>query len=316
MRLGIVGMGAIGASTARLADAFGHSITAVADADGAAVDDEGVDVQTALEQKQREGSLGEQTVEDALDAEYDCLLEVSPPSLGEAEPAFSHIATALDRDRHVVLGNKGPVALRYGELQELVLESEGQLRYESTIDGVLPVLSTIADIGPDHIVGVRGVFNGFANFILSRMTTERLGYEHVLAEAQDLGVADVDPTFDVEGTDSALTCSIIANELGSPDREFTLDDVDIQGITEVEGSAIDLAKEDGMTIRLIGEVQRDTLRVAPRTVSVDSPLAISGSRTVVELNVRHAGRLNVSSSATSSEEIASAILTDVNRLET
>jgi|GEM_PF-4642701 len=307
-------MGAIGASTARLADSFGHTVTAVADEDSAATDEAGIDVGSVLERKEVEGILGEQSVDAAIGAEYDCLVEVSAAALGDAEPAFSHVATALGRDRNVVLGAKEPVAQRYGALKELEAESDGQLRYEATIDGLLPVLSTIGDVGADRITGVRGVFNGFANFILSRMTTEELGYEHVLAEAQDLGVADVDPTFDVEGTDSALTCSILANELWWPDREFTTEDVAIDGITEVEGSAIELAKEDGMTVRLIGEVQSDKLRVAPRTIPTGSSLAISGSRTVVELDVRHAGRLSVSSSATSSEEIAAAMLTDVNRL--
>lgn len=316
MRLAIVGMGAIGVSTAKLADAFGHTVTAIADTDSAAIDDDGIDIESALNQEQINGVLGEESLERAIEAEYDCLVEVSETTLGDAEPAFSHVTTALKNDRHVVLGNKGPVAQRYAEVKAIERESDGQLRYESTVDGLLPIISTIHDVGVNQIEGVRGVFNGFANFILSRMTTEGLGYEHVLAEARDHRVADVDPSFDVEGTDSALTCSIIANELSGPNREFTLKDVEVEGITEVEGSAIDLAMEDGMTIRLIGEVRGDHLRVAPRTIPMGSPLDVSGSKTAIELDVQHGGRLHVSTSGSSSDEIASAILTDVNRLGT
>lgn len=91
------------------------------------------------------------------------------------------------------------------------------------------MLATIERIGADRVRAVRGVLNGTANFVLSRMAAAGLEYEHVLAEAQEVGVAEADPTFDVDGTDAALKCAILANVIG--DREYDLDGVSVDGIT-------------------------------------------------------------------------------------
>ncbi|MFC7205321.1 homoserine dehydrogenase [Haloferax namakaokahaiae] len=315
MKLSIIGAGTVGSRVAELADSYGHTVTAISDSTSAVTDASGVDVHAVLEDKRESGTIGNEESESALEAEYDCLVEVTPSTLGDAEPAFNHIATALRRDRHVVLGNKSPMAQRYRDVRELEENSAGEVLFEATIGGPIPVLSTIHDVGPDRVISIKGVFNGLANFILSRMTAEGLGYEHVLAEAQDLGIAEVDPTFDVEGTDTALTCSILANVLAESDTEFTVDDVSIEGITEIPGSALNLAREDGKTVRLLGEVRDGQLRVAPRTVPQNSPLAVTGPQTVVELDIQDAGQVNVTSSAATSTEVASTILTDVNRLE-
>lgn len=315
MKLAIFGVGTIGSTVAEYAESYNHTVIAIADSNSSIIDETGIDVASTLQKKRETGTLGEDDPEAALNANYDCLIETTPTTLGNAEPAFSHLQAALEQDSHVVLGNKGPVAQRYKDVQNLEADSKGGVHFEATIGGPLPVLSTLRDIGPERVNGVRGVFNGLANFILSRMAAEGLGYEHVLAEAQDLGIAEVDPTFDVEGTDTALTCSILANVLSGPDEEFTIDDVSIRGITEIPGSALNLAKEDGLTVRLLGDVREGQLRVAPRTVLESSPLAATGSQTVVELDIQNAGSLNVSSSAATSSEVATAILTDVNRIE-
>jgi homoserine dehydrogenase len=186
----------------------------------------------------------------------------------------------------------------------------------------MPVLSTIEDHGPAHVAAVRGVLNGTANFVLSRMAAEGLDYEHVLAEAQDLGVAEADPSFDVDGTDAALKCVILANVLSfggadDPDdaREFTLDDADVEGIRNVAGSALDLAGEDGLTVRLIGEVAEGSVRVAPRLVKRNSPLGVSGTTNAAQIETASAGTLTVSGRGAGGAETASAVLMDLNRLQ-
>lgn len=314
MKLAIIGAGTIGSTIAEFAESYGHTVIALADSHSSVVDASGVNVSSALQTKQESGVLGDEDTEKALYADYDCLIEATPTTLDDADPAFSHIDIALERNRYVVLGNKGPVAQRYQDVKKIEAESEGKVLFEATIGGPLPVLGTIRDIGPERINGIRGVFNGLANFILSRMTAEGLGYEHVLAEAQDLGIAEVDPTFDVEGTDTALTCSILANVLSTSTREYTIDDVNVEGITEIPGSALKLSKEDGKTVRLLGEVRNEQLKVAPRTVPKNSALAVTGSQTVVELDIQNSGPMNVSSSTATSRDVANAILTDVNRL--
>jgi len=313
VRLAVVGAGAVGSSVAELAGEYGHTVTALADSSSADVDPDGIDVAAALDRKNAEGVVGDGDVGDALDGTYDVLVEATPTTLGDAQPGFGHVAAALDRDRHVVLANKGPVAERYADLRDLEATSAGTVRFEATVGGAIPALSTIEDFGSSHITAARGVLNGTANFILSRMAAEGLGYEHVLAEAQDLGVAEADPTFDVEGTDAALKCVILANVLAE-DREYTLADADVEGISDLPGTALELANEDGRTIRLIGEVSNGEVRVGPRLVPEHAALAVTGTRNIVQFETTHAGQLNVSGRGAGGPETATAVLADVDRL--
>jgi len=312
MRLAVLGAGAVGESVAGLAGEYGHTVTAFADSSGAVVDADGIDVSAALARKDETGSVGNDDPEAALDAEYDVLVEATPTTLGDAEPGFSHVRSALERDRHVVLANKGPVAERYDEVRDLERESAGSVRFEATVGGAIPALATIEDLGPERVTAVRGILNGTANFVLSRMAAEGLGYEHVLAEAQDLGVAEADPSFDVQGTDAALKCVILANVLS--DGGHSLADAEVAGIEDIPGAALDLAAEDGRTVRLVGEVDGDGVRVGPRLVPEHGTLAVTGTMNIVQLETEHAGRLNVSGRGAGGPETASAVLSDVGRL--
>ncbi len=313
MKLAVLGAGAVGASVAELASQYGHTVTALADSQSAVVDPDGIDVSTALERKQTEGTVGDAEPDEALSGTYDVLVEATPTTLGEAEPGFSHVTEALSQDKHVVLANKGPVAERYSEVRKAEEASDGTVLFEATVGGAMPVLSTIADFDADKITAVRGVLNGTANFILSRMAAEGLGYEHVLAEAQDLGVAETDPSFDVDGTDAALKCVILANVL-SEGTEFTLEDAVVEGIRDLPSSALDLATEDGKTIRLIGEVSDDGVRVGPRLIEENTALTVTGTRNIVQIETTHAGVLNISGRGAGGPETASAVFADIGRL--
>ncbi len=313
-RLAVLGVGAVGRSVIELAEEYGHTVTAVADSSSAVVDAGGVDTPAVLDRKRETGTVGESDPDAALAADYDVLVEATPTTLGDAEPGFSHVVSALDRDKHVVLANKGPVAERYSELRAAEAASEGRIRFEATVGGAIPICSTIEDFGATHITAARGVLNGTANFILSRMAAEGLDYEHVLAEAQDLGVAEADPTFDVEGIDAALKFVILSNVLADGNQEFTLADATVEGITDIPGTALELAAEDGRTIRLIGESTPEGVSVAPRLVPDDGPLSVTGTLNIVQLETTHAGRLNISGRGAGGPETATAVLSDVSRL--
>ncbi|MFC7072502.1 homoserine dehydrogenase [Halovenus rubra] len=313
MKLAVVGAGAVGKAVVELAEEYGHTVTAVADSSTGAIDANGLDSETVLQRKRNDGVVGSATAQEALDSSYDVLVEASPTTLDDAQPAFGHVQTALDRDRDVVLANKGPVAERYADVQARERESEGRVRFEATVAGAIPVFSTIDNVGAKQVTAVRGVLNGTANFILSRMTAEGLAYEHALAEAQDIGVAETDPTFDVEGTDAALKCAILGNVL--METEFTLDDVSVTGISEIPASALELAQQDGSTIRLIGEVDDSGVRVGPRLVDEHGTLAVTGTQNIVQFETTHAGTLNISGRGAGGPETATAIMGDLRELE-
>ena len=308
-----MGAGAVGGSVVELAGEYGHSVVAVADSASAALDPDGLDPEAVTARKRETGQVGDGDPGDALEAEYDVLVEATPTTLGDAEPGYGHAVRALERDRHAVLANKGPVAERYDDLRAVEADSDGRLLFDAAVGGAIPVTAAIDDLGPEHVTAVQGVLNGTANFILTRMAAEGLDYEHVLAEAQDLGVAEADPSFDVEGTDAALKCVILANQMYG--GGYSLADAEVEGIESVPGPALELAAQDGRTVRLVGEVSDGAVRVGPRLVPEHGTLAVSGTRNIVRIEADHAGDLSISGRGAGGPETASAVLADVGRLK-
>ena len=137
-------------------------MTAFADSETAVVDPNSIDCERAIEAKWTEGVVGSDDLESTLRGSYDVLIEATPTTLGDAQPGFGYVATALRRDEHVVLANKGPVAERYGDLRDLERRSDGTILFEATVGSAIPVLSTIAGLGPRTISSVHGVRNGTA----------------------------------------------------------------------------------------------------------------------------------------------------------
>ncbi len=313
LRLAVLGAGAVGRAVCRAAPERGHRVVALADSTGARLDAGGIDPEAALERKAERGSVGRKAPVEALEAPYDVLVEATPTTLGDAEPGFGHAVRALERDRSVVLANKGPVAERYADLRERERASEGRVLFGATVGGAVPVLSTVRGFGAANVTSVRGVLNGTANFVCSRMAAEGLSYEHVLAEAQDLGVAEADPAFDVEGTDAALKCVIVANVL-SGDREWTLSDATVEGIADLPARAFESAAEADRTVRLVGTASRDGVSVAPRLVPRSSPLAVEGTRNVARIETATAGTIDVGGRGAGGPETAASVLADVDRI--
>jgi homoserine dehydrogenase (EC 1.1.1.3) len=314
MRLAIIGAGSVGRAVLDQASHRGHSVVAIADSSTAAVDPAGVDAAEVLRRKAQEGQVGAAAPDALFEAPYDVLIEATPTTLGSAQPGFGHVERALRADRDVVLANKGPVAERYEDLQVLVDGSEGRVRFEATVAGAIPIMATIAAYGPAQVTGVRGILNGTANFILTRMASESLAYDHVLAEAQELGVAEADPSFDVDGTDAALKCVIIANVLSQGDRTHRLAEADVTGIEAIPTSAHQAARDAGKTIRLVGEVGEDGVRVGPRLIPLDDPLAVTGTENIVRLELTDAGPMHLAGRGAGGPETAAAVLADIDRL--
>ncbi len=312
MKLAVLGVGSVGKAVAQLSGEYGHSVVALADSKSAIVDPKGVKVDDILEKKSNRMPLGDASLEDIFNSDYEVLIEATPTTLESAEPAFSNIKAALEADRHVVLANKGPVAERFEELQSIADGSKGTLRFEATVGGSIPILSTIEDVSPRNITSVRGILNGTSNFILTRMAAKNLSYSHVLSEAQELGVAEADPTFDVGGIDTALKCVILSNVLSG--GGFCLSDANVEGIQHISNHALNLADKSGLTIRLIGEATREGVNVAPMLVPKTGDLAVEGTQNIVQITTEHGGVLNLAGAGAGGGPTASAIFLDIQRL--
>jgi homoserine dehydrogenase len=124
----------------------------------------------------------------------------------------------MKRKKHVVTSNKGPIALAHRELVALAAKKGVALRYEATVCGAIPIIRTLREgLLGNEVKALFGVMNGTCNYILTRMEDEGLTYDQALGEAQEMGYAEKDPTYDVKGLDTALKLVILANTVWGMD---------------------------------------------------------------------------------------------------
>ncbi len=329
MKICILGFGAVGKGVAKvismkrdeIKDKYGLDIiiTAVSDTSGAAVCEEGLDPALLLEIKEKTGKISKypeygvpnlSNIEVLNNADYDCLVEVTPTDIEDGEPAKSHILKAFNDKKDVVTSNKGPLAISFADIAQSARKNGVQLRYEASVGGAMPILNFAHDTLPScNIESILGILNGTTNYILSRMAKEGSSYEQILKESQEMGIAETNPAQDVEGTDAACKVVILANSILK--RNVTLKDVEVVGISKITQEAISLAKNEGYLIKLIGEVSSDTLEVSPRLVREGSPFAVDGTLNVATLKTDLADEVTVVGKGAGSIETASAILSDI-----
>lgn len=319
MRVSIVGFGGVGQSVVRVMQRErGHlasknlnvKVVAVTDLWGAMVNENGLDLQDILDKKAPiDSNMGSLDV--IKQVPHDVMIETTPTNIDSGEPGMSHMLTALNNNRHVVTSNKGPLALNYSKLMELADKNNLEFRFEATVGGVMPIINMAREcLAANEIVSIKGILNGTCNYILSRMTEDRLPYEHVLSEAQELGIAEADPTYDVEGIDAACKLVILANAVFN--LNATYKDVEVVGIKDITTEALKLADESGYAVKLIGEVRRDgTMKVAPRLVPLGHPLAVGGTLNAASIITDTAGEITVTGRGAGGMEAASAIVSDL-----
>jgi homoserine dehydrogenase len=217
---------------------------------------------------------------------------------------------AMKDGKHVVTSNKGPLALKFSQLARASQENKVQFKYEASVGGAMPIINFAHEtLSGCKIESIYGILNGTTNYILSRMAKEGSSYEQTLNEAQEMGIAETDPTQDVEGEDAACKVVILANSILKIDATYA--DVEVRGISQITPESISLAKKEGYLIKLIGEVSKDNLEVSPRLVKEGSPFAVEGTLNVATLKTDLADDVTVVGKGAGSVETASAILSDV-----
>jgi len=314
-RMIIVGFGNIGRGLAETlvkkegalkARGLDLAVVAVCEVGGCVVDESGINLNTLLSGKAEWG--GRKTLEAIENVEADIVVELTPGNIKTGEPGLTHIKTALESGKHVVTSNKSPLAVAYSRLTRLASRNGLQLRFEATVGGAIPVISTFRnELKVNSAMNIYGILNGTTNYILSKMSEEGVDLQAALKEAQDLGLAESNPEYDINGTDTAAKVVILANALMGMD--VRLADIRIEGIKRVTPEAIELAKEYGYTIKLVGDVAAK--EVGPMLVPIDHPLNVRGSLNAILIETDIAGKITMVGHGAGPRETSSALMADI-----
>jgi homoserine dehydrogenase len=307
----ILGLGTIGAATARLINQRSASI---ADHYGL-----NLSIVRVLERGPERASRADLSP-DVVTTSFNEILaddsvSVVVETLGGELPAADWIESALKAGKHVVTANKEALSKHFDRLQRAAHESGSALLFEASVGGGIPLLVSYRQIlAANQIASIRGILNGTTNYILSQMTNAGATFEDALSKAQELGYAEPDPTADVEGFDAAYKLSILASIMAG--THIHPDTIDRTGITGVAPDDIASASSDGAVIKLLGQaVLSDgvvTASVGPDRVSASNLLAhVQDNYNAVELVGDSVGPVVLSGQGAGPDPTASAVVSDV-----
>jgi homoserine dehydrogenase len=271
IRVGIIGFGTVGqglgnallAQNKRLIQKTGAAFTLASVADIAL---------TNLPDEFKDVTL----TKDAGDIFKDPSIDIVVELIGGMEPAKSFILEAINNGKHVVTANKALLSVHGKEIFEAAVKNNVEIGFEASVGGGIPVIKALKEgLVANRINYIKGIMNGTANFILSQMTDKGTPFPEVLKEAQELGFAEADPTYDVEGIDTAHKLAILMTIAYG--LHVHLDDISVEGISSIEPIDIEFAKQFGYRIKLlaISRNHGDSVeaRVHPTMVPEDHMLA-------------------------------------------
>jgi len=327
MRLALIGFGNLGRGFGRVLlektkflRNYGLTprVIAAVDEYGAAIDEDGLDLKKLLKLAEKSGAVtayskakkGKLALEVIEEVNADVVFELTPTNIKTGEPGLTHIKKAMLAGRHVVTSNKGPLVVAFRELDRLARRQGVEFRYSASVGGATPVIGLAKKLlVANEVHAIRGVLNGTTNYILTRMSKEGAPFDVVLREAQELGIAEKDPTLDIKGIDTASKITILANAILGMDAK--LKDVKIVGIRRVRPEAIRLAQEAGYAIKLVGVAKHNLLEVGPRLVPLGHPLSVSGTLNAVTFETDLAREVTITGFGAGPWETSSALLGDL-----
>jgi len=235
--------------------------------------------------------------------------------IGGLEPAREYALRAMSAGRHVVTANKQLLSQHGEELWAAAREHGVQLRFEAAVAGVVPVIRVLQEsLAAGDVERLHGIVNGTTNFILSEMERTGASYAEALAEAQELGYAEADPSDDVSGRDAAAKMAILARL--AFDTPVHLDQVRYEGIERITADDLEYARELGLGLKLIGSAERLegglSVRVHPAFLYPGHPLAsVAGPFNAVTVESRTITEITMSGPGAGGPQTASAVLGDV-----
>jgi homoserine dehydrogenase len=315
-RLAFLGFGNVGKALGELLlrkrsdietmNAVSTSVTGIATSrHGTAIDPGGIDLTQALELMEQGDSLDSiskipsgniDPLAFIRDCNADVLFESIPVNYQTGQPAVDYIRSALKAGMHIVTANKGPVVHAYQELTALAESMGVKFYFESAVMDGAPVFGLFRETIPAaRVLAFQGVLNSTTNLMLSRMETGD-SFDEAIQYAQSIGIAETDPSGDIDGWDAAVKVSALATVLmGVPTKPAEVDRTGIRGITPQD---ITSAREDGTRLKLVCEARWDGERlhckVSPQKVSINSPLyGVEGTTSIVQIETDVLGKLSL-----------------------
>jgi len=248
------------------------------------------------------------------DPEIDIVIEL----IGGINDAYRYIKSAIEKGKNVVTANKALLALKGEELEKLALAKGVSLGYEASVCAGIPIIRGIREgLAANRIRSIYGIINGTANFILSAMEEEGIGFASALSEAQEQGFAESNPILDIDGLDSQHKLAILARL--SFETSVKLSDIYVEGIRRITRRDITYAKELGYSIKLLAiakaEGKRLEARVHPTLISKDNLLSsVRGIHNACFLEGDACGKIVFYGQGAGGLPTASAILSDVKAI--
>lgn len=247
-------------------------------------------------------------------ARADVLFEASSLNRYNGQPAIEHIRAALECGIHAISANKGPVLFAYSELRALALAQKKQFLFESTVMDGVPIFSLFRELLPTvKVTGFRGILNSTTNVVLAEMEAG-LEFDQAVRRAQEMGIAETDPSDDLEGWDAAA--KIAALTIVILEHPLTLADVARQGISHLDSAAVRTARQAGTPYKMVCRAQRRgsgvATSVSPERLLLSDPLAwVNGASSCVHFELDILPGLTIIEHDPGLETTAYGMLTDL-----
>tara|TARA_E500000178_G_scaffold54011_1_gene50073 strand:- start:575 stop:1870 length:1296 start_codon:yes stop_codon:yes gene_type:complete len=275
IKIGIVGLGSVGQGVLQI---LNENLNSIEDKTDTKFRITGISAKNKTRKRDIEISTYpwfDNPLELTLNPDVDVIIELVG---GEDGIALQLVESALKKKKHVITANKALIAKHGNQLINLAEKNNVKILFEAAVAGAIPIIKTLKEsTASNNISAIYGILNGTCNYILTSMEREGVSFNDALKSAQDLGFAESDPTFDIEGYDTAHKLAILSSVAYS--KEINFKDIDVQGITNIELEDITAAKDYGFKIKLLGVSKKQNNGeiiqvVRPTLLPMDSNLAM------------------------------------------
>ena len=311
VKLGLLGVGTVGASTAMVLMNNSAEIARRAGRKIEIIQASRRNIAAGMPQGSGDINLVDDPFEVINNPEIDIVIEL----IGGDDPAFELVMQAIEKGKHVVTANKALIALHGNEIFAAAQKRGVNVVFEAAVAGGIPIIKSIREgLSANHIQSVAGIINGTGNFILTEMRDKGRNFDDVLHEAQQLGYAEADPTFDVEGIDAAHKLCILASiAFGIP---LQFDAVYTEGISGISTEDVVYANQLGYRIKHLGVARRSEsgieMRVHPTLIPEKRLIAnVDGVMNAVLVQADRLGPSLYYGAGAGADPTASAVIADI-----